>query len=362
MRPRWVATIVVFIALLLLTGRTIDEPPRHYRVQLDVPPVDAALWFAARYPQYFTSGELGLAAWLEGLHPRDRVFVLAMAQTLTWTWVEHELARLESRDPHALAREASVLIRQKTLNQLEVHVAHYGEKEGLEFNTHLKEPSFAAGVFARLVRGASNCEGQNHLVALLLDTALNDAIAVEMVGVPHHDLVRVSGITIAQPIFVDPWSNLPPFSADPSQPADAPLLSELGDTPHSLVPEAAGREPFPAAVYQASTGVTVVLTPERDAPTLPVSLEIEAPKLDEASLERIDDPWQIYLYARILHIYDDPRAADVQRFLYERHCADQRPGDITFVCDAAAKLLVRLDPSWSPVKDSWLRPHPPSSR
>lgn len=75
------------------------EPPEHFRVELDVPPVEAALWFADRYPEYFTSGEDGFEYWLEGLHERDREFVLAMGQTLTWAWVEHELAGFTARDP-----------------------------------------------------------------------------------------------------------------------------------------------------------------------------------------------------------------------------------------------------------------------
>jgi hypothetical protein len=345
MRPRRVAPIIALIGLILMMGRTMHELPQRYRVQIDVPPVDAALWFAARYPQYFTSGEAELEPWLEGLPARDRVFVQAMAQTLAWTWVEHELSKFTATDPNGIARETTVVVRHKTLNQLEINYEHYADLQDVELNAYIRDPLFSDGVFARLVRGVSNCEGQNHLAALLLESALEDTITidVEMLGVPSHDMVRLRGPGLAQPLYVDAWSNLPAFTIDPSAPGDAPLLSELGDPPPPVVPGAASQPPFPVSSYEEGSPSTVYLLPERDAPTIPVSLEIRAPKLDEASLARINDPWRIYLYARILHVYDDPRAADLYRFLRERHCKDQRPGRTTFVCDAANLLAERLD-------------------
>jgi hypothetical protein len=338
--------IVGLIALVLLVGRTMHEMPEHYRVQYDVPPVEAALWFASRYPQYFKSGEQGLEPWLESLHPRDRVFVLAMAQTLAWAWVEHEVKKFEAQDPSGLAREVTVVLRHKTLNQLEFNLEHYAKAEDMQMTAFTGDQLFAAGVFARLVRGASNCEGQNHLAALLLESALEPTWAfsfdARMIGVPSHDLVRLSAPTLQQPIYVDAWSNLPAFTVDPSLPHDAPLLSELGDSPPPVVPGAASRLPLEASDYQAGQGIAIVMLPERDAPTLPVSLEIRAPALDQASLARVRDPWKIYLYARILHLYDDPRAAEVYRFLLKRQrCKDARPPD--FVCIASTKLLERLE-------------------
>jgi hypothetical protein len=347
MRARRIGTIVGLIALVLLLGRTVHELPERYRVEYDVPPVEAALWFASRYPEYFKTGEEGLDAWLDSLPARDRVFVLAMSQTLAWAWVEHEVERFDAQDPTGLAREVTIVLRHKTLNQLEFDLESYAEAEGMQMNAYTGDPRFAAGVFARLVRGASNCEGQNHLAALLLESALepipDSSFDADMVGVPSHDLVRLSGRSLAQPIYVDAWSNLPAFTVDPSQPGDAPLLGELGDSPPPVVPGAASQAPFEAAAYQAGEGVSIVMLPERHAPTKPVSLKIRAPALDEDSLARVKDPWKIYLYARILHVYDDPRAADVYRFLLERQwCEDERPPG-TFLCVAGTKLLERLE-------------------
>ncbi|PRP91455.1 hypothetical protein ENSA5_55720 [Enhygromyxa salina] len=322
------------------------EPPARFRVELEVPPVEAALWFVDRYPEYFTSGEDGFESWLEGLPKRDREFVLAMGQTLAWAWVERELAGFDERDPEGLAREATSVVRAKTLNQLEIKIEHFGaEEDEIGYLAYVGDPRFGDGVFARLVRGGTNCEGQNHLLALLLDTALEPALAwapqldVNMASIRSgHELVLVTGPTLDQPIFADAWSNFPAFTVDPSRPRAAPLLGELGDPPPAVVPGVPGRAPHPASFYAQSTVTSIVLVPERRAPTLPVSLEVRAPALDEASLARIEDPWRLYLFARVLHLYDDPRAASLYQLVLERYC-DPPPTRRNFVC-AASKALV----------------------
>lgn len=365
MTPRPIALLAAGLAGLVLVAVVVarpgaDDEPKHdmherHRVQLDLPPVEAALWFAAHYPQYFTSGEAGLGPWLAGLDPRDRDFVLALAQTLTWAWVEHELAELGPRDPSSLAHAATVVIRHKTLNQLELNVDHYLDADDarvdtIEFNAFLGDPEFAAGVFARLVRGVSNCEGQNHLLALLLDTALQPPVTglpkirAAMAGTRQtgHELVQLSGPMLVQPIYVDAWSNLPAFTLDPSLPGDVPSLAELGEAPPPVVPGLAARAPFSASVYAASKLTTIEPLSERRAPTRTVDLDVRAPALDKASLARVKDPWKLYLFARILHIYDDPRAADLYRLVLARHCKIQ-PRVPTFVyCAASTALLERL--------------------
>lgn len=239
------------------------------------------------------------------------------------------------------------MVRNKTVNQLEIKLEHFGaEDEGIGYLGYIGDPRFGDGVFARLVRGGSNCEGQNHLLALLLDTALEPALRwapqldADMAGIDTgHELVFVRGPTLAQPMFADAWSNLPAFTVDPSRPAAAPLLADLGETPPAVVPGLAGRAPSPASVYARSTATKIALVPERRAPTLAVSLEVRAPALDAASLAQIEDPWRLYLFARILHIYDDPRAAELYQLVLERHCAHRWRRN--FVCAASTKLLDR---------------------
>jgi hypothetical protein len=356
MHPRriaWIAaalaSCITGIAVILTRWPTVPpEPPVPHRVELDVPPVEAALWFVARYPEYFTSGEDGFATWLASLDARDREFVLAMGQTLAWAWVEHELAGFVEHDPEGLGREAIGVIRHKTLNQLEVGLEPLEEAEHMSLLAYFGDEHFADAVFARLVRGASNCEGQNHLLALLLDTALEtvdggSGLDADMVGIPNgHELVRVSGPTLAQPMFVDAWSNLAPFTVDGSKPHVAPLLAELGDPPTRLLPEFPWRPPQPASWYAEAGSTTIVVLPERNAPTMPVSLEVRAPALDPASLARIDDPWRLYLYARVLHLYDDPRAGELYLYLLERHCM-QHNWQLIYVCATSMKLRKRVE-------------------
>jgi hypothetical protein len=348
------AALLGLVTATVAIVSTIDDPPsyamhEHFHVELDLPPVETALWFAARYPEYFTSGEAGLGPWLDGLDPRDRDFVIAMGQTLTWAWIEHEVAGFDAREPSGVAREAITVIRLETLNQLDLNAEQYPDVEGIEFNAYLGDPEFAAGVFARLVRGVSNCEGQNHLLALLLDAALErdvvgwPAIDATMAGTGSgHELVQLRGPTLAQPIYVDAWSNLPAFTVDASLPGRAPLLEELGEA--AVVPGVAGRAPLSKSVYAESTGTVVELLVKRDAPSKPVDLEVRAPALDEASLARVEDPWRVYLFARILDIYDDPRAAGLYRWVIERRCGDRLRAPV-FVCAASTALLERLERS-----------------
>jgi hypothetical protein len=354
MSPRRIAQIAAALAMVAGIGLAVavarrptppSDPPVPHRVELDVPPVEAALWFVARYPEYFTSGEDGFATWLASLDPRDREFVLAMGQTLAWAWVEHELSSFVEHDPEGLAREAIVVIRHKTLNQLEVALEPLGEAEHMSLLAYLGDEHFADGVFARLVRGASNCDGQNHLLALLLDTALassNAGLDADMAGIPNgHELVRVSGPALAQPMFVDAWSNLPPFTVDAGKPRSAPLLDELQDPPARLLPDFPARPPQPSSWYAATKSRTIVVLPGRDAPSKPVSLEIRAPSLDPDSLARIDDPWRLYLYARVLHLYDDPRAGELYQELVDRYC-DEHNWRRMYVCATSVRLRQRL--------------------
>lgn len=362
MSRRRIAGIVAALAILgviaaVAIGRRPSAPPEPavpHRVALDVPPVEAALWFVTRYPKYFTSGEDGFATWLASLDARDREFVLAMGQTLAWAWVEHELAGFAAHEPDGLAREAIRVVRRKTLNQLEVNIEPLGESERMSLLAYVGDPHFADGVFARLVRGASNCEGQNHLLALLLDTALEVTDGglgadADMAGIENsHDLVRVSGPALAQPMFVDAWSNLPPFTVDGSKPHVAPLLDELvqpeGAPPTRLILEFPARPPQPSSWYARSLSTRILVVPERDAPTMPVSLDVRAPALDPDSLERIEDPWRLYLYARVLHLYDDPRADELYLNLLERFCSEHGWQRI-YVCATSMQLRKRVTPA-----------------
>jgi hypothetical protein len=329
-----IAVIGVVLAIVRRPTPPPDSPIPH-RVALDVPPVEAALWFVARYPEYFTSGEDGFSTWLASLDARDREFVLAMGQTLAWAWVEHELAGFSEHQPEGLAREAIGVIRRKTLNQLEVGLEPLEQVEQISLLAYFGDEHFSDAVFARLVRGASNCEGQNHLLALLLDSAFETVdgglgLDADMAGIQNgHELVRVSGPTLAQPMFVDAWSNLAPFTVDADKPAAR------------LLPEFPWRPPQPASWYAEAERTTIVMLPERDAPTKPVSLEVRAPALDPASLERIDDPWRLYLYARVLHLYDDPRAGELYPHLLERHCMKHNWQRI-YVCATSMQLRKRV--------------------
>ena len=129
---------------------------------------------------------------------------------------------------------------------------------------------------------------------------------------------------------------------DPGHHRLAPLLSELGDAPPPVIPGLVGRTPHPVEAYVNSRGLPIPLVPARRAPTKPVDLEISAPELDRASLARIRDPWKIYLFARILHIYDDPRASELYAFILDHHCETIQK-ERAFVCTMTGLLAPRVE-------------------
>ena len=326
--------------------RGSEPAPEHFRVESQVPPLDTALWFVDRFPNYFLSGEEGLEAYLDSLDPRDREYVLAQAQTLVWTWVEHELETIDTREPAALANAAAAAVRRETLNQLEFNLDSEEDESLPELNTYIEHPMFTAGVFARLVRGGTNCEGQNHLVAVLLGAGLEPPLSwvphleAEMVGVDRHVLVATDGLDAAQPVYVDAWSNLGAFTLDPELPRLAPSVDEFGGTPPPVIPGLIGRGPRPPQEYAPALRRALPMEPGREAPTMAVALDIRAPSLDEARLERLDDPWRVYLYARVLDIYDDPRASELYRWIRNHHC-EEWPARKNFVCVASAVFVAR---------------------
>lgn len=310
--------------------------PRH-RVPLDVPPVDAALWFVDTYPGYFANGEGGVSKWAATLPEAEREYALGLAQTLVWEWVERETAAYEANgeDLDALGREAITSIREKTLNQLDMNFHDYEEETPLW--AERRDPDFTEGIFARLVRGASNCDGQNHLLELLLDTWVESKLVGTRSG---HKLVRLEELSDGQPVFMDAWSNFPPLRLRPEGETGFETVGRGAWEPSLVVERAAKHEAEPPANYRASGGRPIEIRPARDIPALGERLTVPPPVIELASYEEEVDPWRLYLRARVLHIFDDPRAGMLYQDLIARAC-EPDDGPAPFECVAAPQLLAR---------------------
>ncbi|MCA9685969.1 MAG: hypothetical protein KC457_27600, partial [Myxococcales bacterium] len=157
-----------------------------------------------------------------------------------------------------------------------------------------------------------------------------------------HEILRVHGPPLAQPLFVDGWSNLAPFVLE-AEPAveDAVTLATLGAAPRPVLPGAALRIPEAPARYAEAEGCgPVIMAPRFDAPRRGADFVMQAPKLDDATLDRIEDPRVLFLFARVLHLYDDPRAQDLYRRVLTRSC----PGrwlPWAYLCRGTEQLLAR---------------------
>lgn len=337
---------MVLLAVAVVVGlsrRGERLPLAEHRVLYDVSDRDAALWFVDRYPDYFQVGETHFAEWLEGLPEHERIFVIAMGNTLAWAWLERELEALDAEDLDGLSRQAIARTRGATLNQLEIRLeALSPDMPSVEFTASAGEPKFADEVFARLVRGATNCDGQNHVAAMLLNAELSDRkldARARLLSIDSHMLVRVDGPELAQPLYVDAWSNLPPFVLD-EQPAARGAIVEPGELP-ALLPGLVGREYREVEVYTRGHASWVAPTTGRRAPRRGTTLNITAPPMDQASLDRVEDRWRLYFYARVLDLYDDPRAADLYQRAIDRACDPNGPRN--FVCMASIEFLARLE-------------------
>ncbi|NVB42267.1 hypothetical protein G6O69_30870 [Pseudenhygromyxa sp. WMMC2535] len=323
------------------------------RVALTLAPRDACLAFVARYPGYFRDGENGTGAWARGLGLRERWFMTNLAQSLVWAWVEHEMQALAplAEDFDALACAAIAVLRSKTRNQLEIDLDSEDSARRWLYATR-EDEGFEEEVFARLVRGASNCDGQNHLLQLLIEPWYRAALVG---GNQGHKLLAVEVPGVFRPVFVDGWSNLPPFVLGAEGPFHT--YAQLRERPESVVLGVQGRPLMSMDQYEEAGGTPITLSPRRDAPCRTWDFELEPPALDAASLDALADPWQIFLYARVLHLFDDPRAAALyERALNLGPCEfGGSSGRDAFVCEVSREMLVRREP-WASEDD---HPSPP---
>jgi hypothetical protein len=153
-----------------------------------------------RHPDYFLPGR---ATWSARTSDRSAVHALdrlAMAQFVERTRrtiaLEHEGV--------AAARACVAVVSELVVNQRATH-AHLAES--------IVDDDFADTAFSRLLRGFQSCEGQNHLLALLLRGFFDRVELFESVdptsGQGEHIVVRVE--SDRGWFFADAWSDFPVF-------------------------------------------------------------------------------------------------------------------------------------------------------
>ena len=202
---------------------TVAEPLRYYTGLASPSPVEravvhrltrprpepfdtpraAAAYLVERHDDYFLPGR---AAFEKRVETGERERVAQLDALLTHHVVSSWSAELERthREPLARVRAAVALVRGLTVNQHQVR----GE---LRESAH--DDDFERTTFARLLRGFVSCEGQNHLLGLLL-VPFFDAVHLfdaldPATGRSPHALVQVHAA--GGSFFADAWARQPCF-------------------------------------------------------------------------------------------------------------------------------------------------------
>ncbi|MEZ4451508.1 MAG: hypothetical protein R3B09_18705 [Nannocystaceae bacterium] len=351
---RWIAAaaaaLLAVVAGLVLRPRT--PAPTLYRVPIDGSALDAALWMVERYPDYFEGVEGDdFTRWSASIPPHERVFVLSLAHALTWDYVDREARTIAAAaDLGDLGVRATRRIRDATLNQLEVSI-----HDGLESTAaNIDDPHFFEGALSRLVRGLSNCEGQNHLLLLILDELLRPQGArVAWIRSAEHTLVEVTLPGHAAPIYFDAWSNLPPYvladrSDDPSIRTHAAIVAERP----FVIPGRRGRiHERPERLDPAARPWETMPRPEAlplwPGPP-PAGIDVRRPPIDVPALIAAGELRRLFYVARAHHLFGAVSDAIPIYQAIDLGCADHPAGD-DYVCLSTRLYLDHLGATRRPI-------------
>lgn len=165
-------------------------------------PLSAALDYVYRHPEYVIADPD--AELLASAQPTDDDAELD--RHLAGDWVARTLAEHGLDDPNAIdsiswAQQAVAITRETLLSQRDPEL--YLLADDCACDKHFDDTTFA-----RLVRGFSNCDGVNHLAALLLH-AREPKIRLRHLDSPSHDNDHTIAVMPGDDgsIFVDAWAD-----------------------------------------------------------------------------------------------------------------------------------------------------------
>lgn len=141
--------------------------------------------------------------WLAETNKFTRSFVYLMDQALLTHWLGSVLSNAPA-EPWAYFRHVLTLIRDLFITQRQMRGDIF---EGFH------DDHFWLSTFTRLWRGHVNCEGQNHLLAILLQRRFSEVELFETIDpvtrAARHSLVVFSWD--GRRVFADAWSDVPLF-------------------------------------------------------------------------------------------------------------------------------------------------------
>jgi len=238
--------------------------------------------------------------WLAGRGAEVGARVAATGERFIAAWRGTVGASLKKNHPEPLdrCRAAVAFVRRLMVSQLRLPL-------GPEDMPCHQDRGFHDHTVARLLGGASNCEGFNQLLALLLSATGLDARLLDTLKPDPHSLCVVFLGGDTQPLFADAWSRVALFSLEP--------WTGSGEVPHWDGLAAAGAAEgvdglLPRANFDLKSSAdragevtversfSVVCPAERPLPP-PVCLKAQPPPLPRSTW----DARRLYLHARVLH-------------------------------------------------------------
>jgi hypothetical protein len=268
-------------------------------------PLSVALDFVQRHPEYILANPEDYYIGGEPLRGPDA----EIARRLAGDWVARKLAEYDeadSEDRLSWARRSIEITRKTMLSQREPGIYVLADD-------CVCEDGFSDAAFARLVRGFSNCDGMNHVLAMLLSKHEPDVRMYDLDDSSHeygHTLTAIPGHH--GPIFVDAWADFGLMVLSESAAQGVPTWDEL-DT--SAPPEQDGL--YARVYYESRKWVG-----ETD---LDYGLRTDAPPDTSipSDLPPITDARSAYLRARVFTLYGlDREALPLYEQAAEMACVD----------------------------------------
>jgi len=228
--------------------------------------------------------------WIGKTNVATRSFVYSMDQVLLTHWLGSALSAAPA-EPLAYLRHVVAFVREVFINQRQMRGDIF---EGFH------DGHFWMTTFTRLWRGHVNCEGQNHLLMILLRRRFSEVELFETID-PKTHRARHSLVVFSwagRRVFADAWSDIPLFHLQRDW-KDAPSdIVDFGDLEKRGYGERQGVQP--RITYEMGRIVPIPrLWPWMDSPLRDWNM----PEAAEGTVRPHEPGFGEYLEARSHHIW-----------------------------------------------------------
>jgi hypothetical protein len=256
--------------------------PRHFSE-------DAARYLIEHHADYFLPGR---AAWNERVSAEEREIVYALDRGLARHWATETVAKVRQSDPLRALDAAIAEVRELLVNQRAIRAS---------LHEAVSDADFSSTAFSRLLRGLVSCEGQNHLLGLVLSRIFEEVYCFDAIDPATkrspHALVWVRSERGC--FFADAWASHTVFHLRGCHGEPYPGTPEYDDL--DLGDAVKQGAMYPRAVYEHGLAVGGKLELPAECP--PEVLDHARARLGAGATSA----WQAYLGVRAKHVFGTSR-------------------------------------------------------